>query len=105
MKTNESKHTPGPWKISEKIGIGRTLVDSNERFLGYLDAACCVQGENEANVRLCAAAPELLSACEDMANRIGAMMRDYELPEECNGIIAGELDAVNAAIAKAITKC
>lgn len=40
----------------------------------------------------------IISRLEEMANRMAAMMREYDLPEECNGIIAGELDATNEVL-------
>ncbi len=34
----------------------------------------------------------LMDALETFANKMGQMMRDYDLPEECNGLICGQLD-------------
>lgn len=56
MKT---KHTPGPWKITESQADGSPLVVSDE------DDVCRVDDINpcgEANANLIAAAPELLYA-------------------------------------------
>ena len=108
----QSKHTPGPWTYQ---GIGPSFdvtaqATSGARFMGRFIARCpervagfepTEEDERQANAHLIAAAPELLGALKEMANKLAAMMQDYELPEECNGIISGELDAANIAIAKA----
>lgn len=94
LKTNQSKqmthtHTPGPWdpigcaiyageiKIAEFIGIPW------ERML-----------ENEANINLIAAAPDLLAALE-------ALLADKYLSDPIN---AGRMAASRAAIVKATGK-
>jgi len=66
-----STHTPGPWTMSSPMGAGRDegrepwFWVSADRTL-HLQVAPCpdgyVAGENEANARLIAAAPELLEA-------------------------------------------
>ena len=66
-----SKHTPGPWTMSRPMGTGHLegrepwFWVSADRTLHLQVAACpdgYVAGENEANARLIAAAPELLEA-------------------------------------------
>lgn len=89
-----SKHTPGPWTLSNRMcpdrGEGFFWV-SAERTLHLMVAPCpegFVFGENEANARIIAAAPELLEACKLALEQINA--NDYRTR-----------DTIRAAIAKA----
>ena len=70
-----SKHTPGPWTMSRPMGTGHLegrepwFWVSADRTLHLQVAACpdgYVAGENEANARLIAAAPDLLEALTDL---------------------------------------
>ena len=70
-----SKHTPGPWTMSRPMGTGHLegrepwFRVSADRTLHLQVAACpdgYVAGENEANARLIAAAPDLLEALTDL---------------------------------------
>jgi hypothetical protein len=73
--SRDVKHSPGPWRVSDKFNVwGRGTV-SNWAGLtkSVLVANSCVGGlapdrptkhECEANARLIAAAPELLEACQ-----------------------------------------
>lgn len=63
------KHTPGPWTMSRPMGTGHLegrepwFWVSADRTLNLQVAPCpdgFVVGENEANARLIAAAPDLL---------------------------------------------
>ena len=70
---SESKHTPGPWKYREPIGMGRMyhifFYDEHNialgRIDGYVDGVSCGKSgypnreETIANARLIAAAPEM----------------------------------------------
>ena len=58
-------HTPGPWKVGYSlfdktrvtcVATGHSVLLESSRMYG--------REETEANMRLCAAAPELLEACE-----------------------------------------
>ena len=68
-KTNETKHTPGPWVVAEGDSNGQAVVRNADIEI----ATCwhhCVDGierEMRANARLIAAAPELLVALERFA--------------------------------------
>lgn len=74
---NESKHTPGPWTHSnlvvradrsQKHPMGRQIADCyRELPAGHFD-----EGENAANARLIAAAPDLLEALVGLAQVIEA---------------------------------
>ena len=58
-----SAHTPGPWKIDPRSNIIRGQDGAPVATLGYRVTApepC----EDDANARLIASAPSLLSACE-----------------------------------------
>ncbi|HCR1638161.1 TPA: hypothetical protein ONA83_003578 [Pseudomonas aeruginosa] len=90
------KHTPGPW-----------FINGHERYTKYVEArigggwvqevAACGPTENpeqqEANARLCAAAPELLEALEACVARITNEVADAEFLDE--------VEQARAAIAKA----
>ncbi len=72
MKTkNEVKptHTPGPWKVIE---YGSTGLDGVPRLNGYrielTDGTKFPTGKNEANARLIAASPDLLSALQGLVS-------------------------------------
>lgn len=56
---NETKHTPGPWK-----------VDYNWAVKDYLGGLVC--SPNEANARLIAAAPEMLEALKGLVQLVDA---------------------------------
>ncbi len=93
------KHSPGPWTMSRPMGTGHLegrepwFWVSADRTLHLQVAACpdgYVAGENEANARLIAAAPELLEACIYLVQGI----------EAC-GLTGVYLDLARAAIAKA----
>lgn len=56
-----TKHTPGPWHYAE-CQMGTPFVDTASA--GDLFAAALPLDEERANVRLMAAAPDLLHACE-----------------------------------------
>lgn len=68
-----SAHTPGPWQVEARRG--ETLIcRSDSAVLARLAAA----KEWRANARLIAAAPELLEALEDCAERLAIHMRHTE---------------------------
>lgn len=58
-----SKHTPGPWHYAE-CQMGAPFVDTES--VGDLFAAALPLDEERANVRLIAAAPDLLAVCADL---------------------------------------
>jgi hypothetical protein len=100
-----SKHTPGPWVWRGTPGesVLRSAhgdvfdFDSYEHLWpGIYDPAT-----DAANMRLIAAAPELLAALENARDSIeswGAYASEYF---QCKHDLAGELAAIDAAIAKA----
>lgn len=98
-----SKHTPGPWELSEaeyKEGFGTyRRVEQVEQF-GDVVASVCIRhtvnhtlnAAGDANARLIAAAPDLLEALKDMLD-------GHE--DACTGYGEGSADKARAAIAKA----
>ena len=76
------KHTPGPWHVSNGVQIRSAKHQICKVWMMR-------NGEDNANARLIAAAPDMLAAlkdCREALRRSGA---------------AGELAVVDAAIAKA----
>lgn len=55
---NETKHTPGPWKIQEAFN----RIETDREIIATVDG--WELGNGKANARLIAAAPELLQALE-----------------------------------------
>ena len=87
-----SKHTPGPWKygaeLSSRTGEWLISFDAGNRGRGIGIAETRPgSGQEEANARLIAAAPELLEALEELLAET-----------RINGAFA---DKARAAIAKA----
>lgn len=69
---NNTKHTPGPWRLmnSSKAGFLNVYTTHQTGELEATDFICEIgpgarnEGEINANARLIAAAPELLEACK-----------------------------------------
>lgn len=59
-------HTPGPWTFRPGSGLGFYVEGRLEKENGHwlIAEACGRSNQNEANARLIAAAPDLLSALE-----------------------------------------
>jgi hypothetical protein len=80
------KHTPGPWKID-----GKWIVRGNNHTDDHYYLICEVSGEkgidNDANLKLIAAAPELL----DELQKAHRFLRKNGYP----------MDSINMAISKA----
>lgn len=71
---DESKHTPGPWRISRTSGMEIFInhdQDQPNRVAGYFAEVRRFTSDNEqveANARLIAAAPDLLEALLELAD-------------------------------------
>ena len=102
----ETKHTPGPWRIS---GESATTVQADyrainseggvliARALGYPNSGYFPSDdEAAANARLIAAAPELLEALEALRDNVGTCICYDESAREFNA-----WEMAKAAIAKA----
>jgi hypothetical protein len=81
-ETKKSQHTPGPWRAEVS---GDTVYITSET---YGDVARVREGDGddrrEANIRLIAAAPELLEALDGILNNLWEdrkrnVKRDYSL--------------------------
>ena len=71
MKTEKSKHTPGPWSVNDinpSDIYGYERGTKRGRFVAtavnFGSGNCCHTEEDRANAHLIAAAPELLAALE-----------------------------------------
>ena len=100
-------HTPGPWKINPRASMvvesesGRTIASCG----GYASTSEDTMPENQANARLIAAAPSLLTAIYD-AREIIALYIDEAGPcdHEANICICGVksvLNEIDTVISKA----
>jgi hypothetical protein len=103
----ETKHTPGPWRVSEGMTPDTLLVRDDEHGIAQVWAAYKPDGPlevgtKEANARLIAAAPELLEALRYLLNTDNVATVHAKWGEGCN---REEVDAMlkqaRAAIAKA----
>jgi len=110
-------YTPGPWTIDhQRIGPPgepvALLCDVNDSMTGTVidwprghdsgTAMSIDDAENEANARLIASAPELLSALQNLLGYIEATDDDIDHTEMCLNTGDAVLNA-EAAIAKATT--
>lgn len=105
-----SKHTPGPWFFGISGSPERGPVPFDYRAPGYYDNVGIFGADGEevvgcseyevfrspADARLIAAAPDLLAACEALADMVSD---NYELLGYAT--VPRELDAAQTAITKA----
>jgi len=65
---NESKHTPGPWQVTDEDVRGNDIYYRIEAegfgMVALVDATPVDDDSLRANARLIAAAPDLLDACK-----------------------------------------
>lgn len=80
-----AKHTPGPWQAVRNSVYWEIRIAHEGKFdrqLGDLCATGCEpghdSGEEEANARLCAAAPDLLDALEELRSAVVDLDQDEE---------------------------
>lgn len=98
-----SKHTPGPWEYDKRLAChGEKWSEVNGRSKLLCEPICIVPHDDVsdegyvevvANIRLIAAAPELLSVLEELQES-ASYWSEYDVP-------LGIVDRINAAIAKA----
>ena len=106
MTTETTKHTPGPWKITNGVDIWPDDCDmEGMRHIahctpsGYDCDECILQyDEVIANARIIAAAPELLEACTELLDTVDYLMHNEGNADKCARISIG---GAIAAIAKA----
>lgn len=102
-----SKHTPGPWAISNAYGGGTAIwISSKSGAPMVLQGAQCLRSDTakyeqisvdqlQANARLIAATPELLGALQ-------VMLRDYAAVHDIGDVeMQPAIYQARAAIAKA----
>jgi hypothetical protein len=94
-----TKHTPGPWTAEAESELERrTFVCAKDHAIA--DCMMGYGGEDEANARLIAAAPELLDALTAIYNGANPRAR-YVGRDAKEYVVAKELvDAARAAILK-----
>ena len=67
-----SKFTPGPWRNGKEAddALTRSIYSPDNLEICFLSASNPLEfrGEQEANARLIAAAPNLLEACKEVLN-------------------------------------
>ena len=84
MNKKESKHTPGPWGHVYHRGLGELLVGATLENVAIVETRHG-QERGEANARLIAQAPKMLSALEDGIQAIdafgGTLPEGYGLPK------------------------
>ena len=70
-----AKHTPGPWTIREPNGAGHGVsIPEIGAWFGTMAWA----PETMANARLCASAPDLLEALEELRSAVADLAQDEE---------------------------
>jgi hypothetical protein len=106
-----SEHTPGPWTLLihvEGDPVLNVIRDGTEKYRGSITSAKWIAeldadsldgecGENEANARLIAAAPDLLAACEAVLSNLDHLSDVWGQ----EGVTRTVQDRLRAAIAKA----
>lgn len=102
--TQESKHTPGPWRLLPYENSGGHLthaVEAEHSTLITYDLPCTSSHpELMANAVLIAAAPELLAACKAIAFD-SRLVCNISNGERYYPISVEEMSAIRAAIARA----
>lgn len=96
--TTETKHTQGPWAVVKR-NSGTAIYSEGTTPKVMICVGLGEPRERQANARLIAASPALLSALADLLHYVQVEHEeggfpDDDLPEICN--------AAKAAIAKAI---
>jgi hypothetical protein len=64
------KHTKGHWRVTRHNGLPHAIVADDEGMGSVPIATIHLANDHEANAALMAAAPDLLEALEDAANRL-----------------------------------
>lgn len=92
-RTKMSKHTPGPWKIQRHTHSDKSFMVGPV----YIDYDDVDHKEQDANAKLCSAAPDLLAACKAL---IDAPHPDH-FAVRLNDEESAAIEAIQRAIAKA----
>ncbi len=80
-----TKHTPGSWKYQENADAYTHIVRGPT---GQFIASCPqgTDGEDEANARLLAAAPDMLEALEKIADNYGGCRCNHTTADCCEKV-------------------
>ena len=96
-----NKHTSGPWLVGPQQSVtsrGWSIADKNGNRLAF------VLGEHspelQANARLIAAAPDLLSVLEDVDEFLNFAWRDIEMNDYSFTLLEDVIRKVQSQIAK-----
>lgn len=73
--SRKKEHTPGPWTIREPNGAGHGFSIPE---IGAWFGTLAWEPETMANARLCAAAPDLLEALEELRSAVVDLDQDEE---------------------------
>lgn len=99
------KHTPGPWQAKKNgdinaVGVGKVCRVGRDWDIGDP----CIEWTSPADATLCAAAPDLLAACEAYTanpNRCDRFHCGDAREADCPCGVDDHMRAMRAAIAKA----
>lgn len=102
-----TKHTPGPWVISERVKTARldnALMVRPADHHNYEYGATAIIATSEASARLISAAPDLLAALKSLMARAAQDAEDYapDGNEPIWGCIADASDAIQKATGEKI---
>ncbi len=89
---SKQEHTPGPWEIKSPIELPQELIGPVDPQGGAWMTAGTIGGNDKANARLIASAPELLAAAEQVCDEMEDVVEWTE--NDC-------FQALKAAVAKA----
>ncbi|MBF0602171.1 MAG: hypothetical protein HQL07_00590 [Nitrospirae bacterium] len=88
MSASGVTHTPGPWTITRHSdGSGGFLCVDRECVIIAETHGCDTWAEEEANITLIAAAPDLLRALENLTEWLGFMLRAETAPPKAQDFI------------------
>lgn len=93
MSTEQSKHTPGDWKVTRGAGGDPFSIESGTRTIAHVKTC---RGEAEANAHIIAAAPCAYTA---LRNALAAMQSVYDQTDAGN-MVMDEIEEVRAIIAR-----
>ena len=99
----EALHTPGPWTERYLKDYGRIVEVADGKLADVMVRGICGD-ESEANARLIASAPDLLSACEATREQFAAYIESDEPEGEDYEEALKALKLIDQAIARATGK-
>jgi hypothetical protein len=95
---NNTPHTPSTWQVDHSGTCHIGIKDKNERTIAFCNLQNEDGDEDEANARLIAAAPDLLSALESAYNAIAWDIPGGNLSDDDEEAL---LDVIREALGKA----